>query len=62
LIYVFFLGNPLCGSRKDRKVRIAGPPGLIDSLEIVTGEEQVKSEEYNADFKKVLIDFIPFLI
>jgi len=56
------LGNLPSRTGKDGKVCIAGAPGLIDALKIITGAEQVKDGEDYSYFKKIPVNsfLLPF--
>ncbi len=59
LVDIFFLGNPRGGPGKNRKVGITGSPGLIDTLKIISGENQIKDKKDSTYFTKIFADFTP---
>jgi len=44
------------GFGKDPEVRIAGTPGLIDALKIISGANQVKDEKDNSYSAKIIFN------
>ncbi len=59
MVDILFLGDALGGAGKDGKIGIAGAPGLIDALKIITGREKIKDEEDKDYFAEITVDFIP---